>query len=70
MKRFIDEIVVHDYRLAEDIAKCLNDMKKPNDNFRFDIEIYEGKTHVETRTGRVTTYDEPVTVLKIFAIAT
>jgi len=67
-KRFIDEIVVHDNTLATDIAKSLADMKRSTDNWIFDIEIYETKTHVETRTGRVTTYEEPVTVLKVFII--
>ena len=65
-KRFIDEIVVHDCDLAVDIVKCLNDMNNHNGNSKFDIEVYEGTTHIDTRTGRVTTYEEPVTVLKVF----
>jgi hypothetical protein len=68
MKRFVDEIVVHDFRLAEDIAKCLIGMKNTIDTCYYDVEIYEGTTYMDTRNGTVTRYEEPVTVLKIFSV--
>lgn len=64
MKRFVDEIVVHDARLAEDIARCLEEKNKPC----LETEMFEFVTNYASHTGVVTHYEEPVTVIKVYAV--